>query len=133
MNKFDDSLKVFMKENQPIPPEPRPGELHQILMKLESGENSKNPKRDSVWIKRQISYAVFGGALAASFVALVLQVPPLSRPSVEPSSSSLAWHADRVSEVDEFILDGNALTYESETPSQEVGEEYLSLVAGNSL
>lgn len=120
MSQFEDkSLREFLKANQPIAPEPRPGEFASLVQRLNLpapetsglGPLRKSFARSSVWLG-------MGSALAAGLMGLWMF-----------ASQPTHLKADSPTTLDSELAVFDDLSDEEELPTVDVGEEFLGLMA----
>jgi hypothetical protein len=113
----DDKLKAFMKNHSPVAP-PAPRDELARLQKSVGSLQLQTPQRRSLYNRW---FAMSGaGALVASFAAswFLLSGPNPDSTSIRLTSEEWAVHVLSGDQDDEAV------------PTNEVGEEYLGLLAG---
>ena len=111
----DEKLKAFMNAHVPLAPEAPKGELEQIQFRLGLNRSTSASSLSNRW------FTLGGaGALVASFAAswFLLAGPNPASTSVRQTSEEWAVHVLSGDQDDETL------------PTNDVGEEYLGLLAG---
>lgn len=125
MTSFDDEkLRQFLKRNEPTPPPAPHNELQTLMSKLGLKKTEKSSSG--------FPWLAFGGfgAVAAGFAAAVLIAQP---PALDPSAPRAEFKTTDSTQAIAFDEDfdpeeGEATDF---APTQEVGEEFLGLIATN--